>query len=165
MNDPHTNTCSLSLSPSLPLCLSLSQAKKAALGDDPAVEAIDSQIERVKAGEWMCAVFDQVLELSRRLTEWSITSGIQLAQGRRIAGVTRYHGITEPENKAEEETGNQTFLICTGGGPGFMEAANMGAAMVPGSKNIGVILFAFVFLLTSLSVPLYLSPDGHLSAI
>lgn len=108
------------------------------MGDDPAVEAIDSQIERVKAGEWMCEMFDKVVELSRRLTEWSITSGIQLAQGRRIAGVTRYHGTLEPENKGEDENSQQTFLICTGGGPGFMEAANMGAALVPGSKNIGV---------------------------
>lgn len=113
------------------------EARKAALGDDPAAEEIESQIERVKAGEWMCEVFDKVSELSRRLTEWSINSGVQLAQGRRISGVTRYTGMVEPENHTEEET-QQTFLICTGGGPGFMEAANMGAAMVPGSKNIGM---------------------------
>jgi hypothetical protein len=114
------------------------QAQKAALGDDPAVEAIDSQIERVKAGEWMCEMFDKVVDLSRRLTEWSINSGIQLAMGRRIAGVTRYHGTVEPENLGEDEKTHQTFLVCTGGGPGFMEAANMGAAQVPNSKNIGV---------------------------
>lgn len=86
----------------------------------------------------MCEMFDKVVELSRRLTEWAMTSGIQLAMGRRIAGVTRYHGTLEPENKGEDDTSHQTFLICTGGGPGFMEAANLGAAMVPGSKNIGV---------------------------
>jgi predicted Rossmann-fold nucleotide-binding protein len=127
--------------PSFPLSRhsnSVPQAQKEALGDDPAVEAIDSQIERVKAGEWMCEMFDKVVDLSRQLTEWSINSGIQLALGRRIAGVTRYHGTVEPENHGEDEKTHQTFLICTGGGPGFMEAANMGAAQVPNSKNIGV---------------------------
>lgn len=113
------------------------EAKKAALGDDPAVEAIESQIERVKAGEWMCEMFDKVVELSRLLTEWSVSSHIKLALGRRISGVTRYTGMVEPENTTEDDH-QQTFLICTGGGPGFMEAANMGAAMVPGSKNIGM---------------------------
>ena len=86
----------------------------------------------------MCAMFDKVVELSRLLTEWSISSGFKLAQGRRISGVTRYTGMIEPENTIEDQTHQQSFLICTGGGPGFMEAANMGAAMIPGSKNIGV---------------------------
>lgn len=90
----------------------------------------------------MCEMFDKVAELSRLLTEWSVSSKIKLALGRRISGVTRYTGMVEPENTAEDEH-QQTFLICTGGGPGFMEAANMGAAMVPGSKNIGVSLFIF----------------------
>ena len=86
----------------------------------------------------MCEVFDKVAELSRRLTEWSCGSGIKLAQGRRISGVTRYHGKSQEDLQEDQEGGGQTFVIATGGGPGFMEAANMGAAMVPGAKNIGV---------------------------
>jgi hypothetical protein len=84
----------------------------------------------------MCEVFDKVTELSRMLTEWSVSSGIKLAQGRRISGVTRYHGKSA-EDDDDHDLG-QTFVIATGGGPGFMEAANMGAAMVPGAKTIGV---------------------------
>lgn len=85
----------------------------------------------------MCEMFDKVVELSRLLTEWSVSSRIKLAIGRRISGVTRYTGMVEPENTTEDEA-QQSFLICTGGGPGFMEAANMGAAMVPGAKNMKV---------------------------
>jgi len=32
----------------------------------------------------------------------------------------------------------QSLMVCTGGGPGLMEAANKGASLVPGAKNIGM---------------------------
>ena len=88
----------------------------------------------------MCAVFDKVTDLSCKLTQWAVNSGIKLAQGRRISGVTRYHGKSTED---EEEDNGQTFVIATGGGPGFMEAANMGAAMVEGAKSIGVSAHSF----------------------
>ena len=122
------------------LIITCYQAQKEAAGSDAgAIAKIDAQLERVQAGQWMCEVFDKVAELSRRLTEWSCGSGIQLAQGRRISGVTRYHGKSQEDIQEDQGGGSgQTFVIATGGGPGFMEAANMGAAMVPGAKNIGV---------------------------
>jgi len=113
----------------------LEAKKAAAAGDEAALASVEAQLERVKAGQWMCAVFDKVTDLSCKLTQWAVNSGIKLAQGRRISGVTRYHGQSTED---EEEDNGQTFVIATGGGPGFMEAANMGAAMVEGAKSIGM---------------------------
>lgn len=105
-------------------------------------EHIEGQLERVQAGEWMCEYFDKVFELSAKLTDWSINSGIKLAEGRNVAGVTRYASTEGGNSLIAAETietqGNQTFLICTGGGPGFMEAANMGSASVSNARSIGM---------------------------
>lgn len=52
--------------------------------------------------------YEDTVELARRLTEWSMERG-----------GTEYH-------------------ICSGGGPGIMEAANRGASMVQGAKSVGL---------------------------
>jgi uncharacterized protein (TIGR00730 family) len=58
----------------------------------------------------MARYYEDARELSRRLTEWS---------------------MARPK-------GRRRMLVCTGGGPGIMEAANRGAADVPGGKSIGL---------------------------
>ncbi|KAM3572957.1 hypothetical protein VYU27_005044 [Nannochloropsis oceanica] len=97
--------------------------------------------------EWLVEYFDKVTELSKRLTEWSMHSGHKLAQARTYTGVTRYHlktrgpaphqsySIIDEDVKDHPE---QSIYITTGGGPGFMEAANKGANEVPGALTIGM---------------------------
>jgi uncharacterized protein (TIGR00730 family) len=44
----------------------------------------------------------------------------------------------ESLSPSSQHDANQSIVICTGGGPGFMEAANKGAASVKGARNIGM---------------------------
>jgi uncharacterized protein (TIGR00730 family) len=58
----------------------------------------------------MARYYEDARELARRMTEWS---------------------MARPKGKRRQ-------LVCTGGGPGIMEAANRGAADVPGGKSVGL---------------------------
>ena len=82
----------------------------------------------------------QIVELSRLVTEWGVSDDCHLGKNHIISGVTRYH-YTDPNyanhprtlgaNRPSwgilgdsEEPVEQGVYICTGGGPGFMNAAN-----------------------------------------
>src|SRR5207237_2024202 len=71
-------------------------------------QADDDTRMRAQAAVRLARYYQDAVELSRRLTEWS-----------------------------KSLTGNRDFIICSGGSGGIMEAANRGAALA-GGKTIGL---------------------------
>lgn len=104
------------------------KATDASLPDKDQLQA-NIQIATLKAQAWIPAYWDKTRELARLLTVWA-----KSAEGVHI-------GRSVKTNFPETDGGNQPLVVCTGGGPGFMEAGNLGAIQADGrSMGIGVVL-------------------------
>ncbi len=87
----------------------LERARKAA-EVRPEDEELAEDLRRITRLSDMARYYEDARELARRMTEWSM----------------------------HRPRGKRRLLVCTGGGPGIMEAANRGAADVKGGKSIGL---------------------------
>jgi len=116
----------------------------------------------------MIEYIDKTRELARRLTEWSMESRLShgaasingvsrtksLAELDKLAGnaddsmgkvncnkgasTFKYLPHATDSRATAEDDLTGSLLVCTGGAGGFMEAANRGAADVPGGRSIGM---------------------------
>jgi uncharacterized protein (TIGR00730 family) len=77
--------------------------------DASADGGLNQRIKAARARAKMARYYDDTVELARRLTEWDMS-----------------------------RKGTKRYYVCTGGGPGMMEAANKGAAMVEGGRSVGL---------------------------
>ncbi len=79
---------------------------------DPSDEAAAAKLAQLEKCAWLSDFYQKTADLAQRLTEWSMSRPLP-------GGVQRY-------------------TICTGGGPGMMKAANLGASRVPGALSMGM---------------------------
>ncbi|MEN0065868.1 MAG: LOG family protein [Myxococcota bacterium] len=84
-------------------------AAKQAAAKDPNDAIAQRTLKQAERAMKLARYYDDARELARRITEWSL--------------------------QAPEE---RPYVICSGGGPGIMEAANRGAADVPGGRSVGL---------------------------
>ncbi|WP_218079376.1 LOG family protein [Anthocerotibacter panamensis] len=96
-------------------CIASAEAKAAlelarqGVAQDPENETARKELDRAVAARRLSRYYDDARELAADLTAWSL-----------------------------KKYGGYHYYICSGGGPGIMEAANRGAADVPGGKSIGL---------------------------
>lgn len=116
------------------------QAELKAAKTPDARKPVEANLERHKKLAWVCEYMDKTTELAKRVTEWAQT-GEAFALVKTIVHESIDSGdLVDPASKhLPFNIGSRApLVISTGGGPGLMEAANKGAALVPGGRSIGM---------------------------
>lgn len=101
------------------------------------LQVLDAKIKKATAAvsqcarrEWAHETYDKTKELARLLTIWAMSPegrnvGLRCASAFETSTAMR-NGEIAP------------LVVCTGGGPGYMQAANEGAFQVPDGRSMGV---------------------------
>ena len=92
---------------------------------------LQGELRKLQRTRWMGQLYGGVQELARRLTEWATNNET-------LRRKLEQNPPMYARDYATEDAVAQPLLICTGGGPGFMEAANRGARQVPGAQSMGM---------------------------
>ena len=109
----------------------------------PDVETeLDEAVRRATRHRELTRYYEEATQLAQLITEWSITEAAQsyeksqVAKGQIAAAQMKEQIPYVNVENIKTHSFNQRYVICSGGGPGIMEAANKGA-MLAGGKSIG----------------------------
>eukprot|EP00922_Rhytidocystis_sp_ex-Travisia-forbesii_P061131 GHVS01090643.1.p1 GENE.GHVS01090643.1~~GHVS01090643.1.p1 ORF type:complete len:413 (+),score=19.61 GHVS01090643.1:99-1337(+) len=122
----------------------LAKQKLAVASSPHEVQLAEARCLRLKRIEWLCEYWEITYKLSKLLMEWVQTPEARLAIGRILrevpspaGGSTDEYAMTDAEH-AENPNYPEPLALCTGGGPGLMEAANKAAYDTPGARSMGM---------------------------
>jgi uncharacterized protein (TIGR00730 family) len=103
---------------------------------------LDEAMRRARMHQEFTRYYVEAAELARLVTEWSITKAAQnyeksqVAKGQIAAAQVKEQIPYVNVENIKTHSFKQRYVVCSGGGPGIMEAANKGA-MLAGGKSIG----------------------------
>ncbi len=103
---------------------------------------LEEAMRRARMHSDLSRYYEEAVELARLLTDWSITQAgqnyekEQVAKGQIAAAQVKEQIPYVNVETIKTHSFKQRYVICSGGGPGIMEAANKGATLA-GGKSIG----------------------------
>ena len=107
--------------------------------DETEKQKLEQKLAKFSKVAWMCPWAEVAEDLARRLTDWTMKNNKMICE--KLDRHIKDSMTTPIPNRTDLNSGlasNQPLVVCTGGGPGIMEAANRGAASVKNGLSIGM---------------------------